>query len=474
MSQKSPFGKTKDRARREIVRNRYATAKLNMSAFAPADNEMPGGYHYPGVTKYSQRSLNGIGGFADFSQVFDSYVKYGDNKKNWQQIIREYGSATTKMSIDDWKIDANDIQAYSCTFENGPGTKWVGSVIGGSILPTEYNTNNVLPRASFYSESSLDKYDQHALNEFLVRASTESALQGAVFLGELKKSKQLLVNGFRDVLKVCKDYKQACIDIQGFGYPVKELRRLLANKYLEFEFGWKPLVQDVNAAYKELTRVSSHPPVKRITSYVSDLDQSSDRRSRRAGKSHMAVPERDFTRWPITYEHQYDVADFVSMYALGRSVRVRNREHGYHFAKYVGAVRPYVSSDLGSFSSRLGLQPTDLLSYAWEIAPYSFLSDYLLPIGDLLAIDWDVNSKLHWTMRLRGFVAVGLCDIEPLRDPLYEGFLSDVPITRKFRTKIQRTRIERDDRSDFNLRGGLILKVPGDKQVMNAIALILR
>jgi hypothetical protein len=129
----------------------------------------------------------------------------------------------------------------------------------------------------------------------------------------------------------------------------KDPREAAANMWLELQYGWKPLLKDVDDAFKALTRLHDRP------------------------------------------------ASFIHKIST-----VKKKSGGSFTASYVWSVSPAGSGELlidwaedykialvytvdNDFYSRV--QSVDLLNplgTAWELIPFSFVADWFIPIGDYL------------------------------------------------------------------------------------------
>lgn len=124
------------------------------------------------------------------------------------------------------------------------------------------------------------------------------------------------------------------------GVRPRRLRGTTANRWLELQYGWLPLLKDIYGSCEELALAGSRPVRRRVDAKAK------------------AVHE-----------------DLYEPYMLG----------GKHYrattAKTNCRVRAYVEGDPPT-STRLGF--TNPAALMWELMPYSFVIDWLIPIGDWL------------------------------------------------------------------------------------------
>jgi len=117
-----------------------------------------------------------------------------------------------------------------------------------------------------------------------------------------------------------------------------------ANAWLELQYGWKPLIDDLYGAAEALADhyYRSRPPIGRVTHSI----------------------ERDKTVTQTDANH----ATLV----------------GSHTTRITGGLRYTVTNSVFRELSEVGL--TNPLSIAWEVMPFSFVVDWFIPIGNHLNV----------------------------------------------------------------------------------------
>jgi hypothetical protein len=130
--------------------------------------------------------------------------------------------------------------------------------------------------------------------------------------------------------------------------------KTLAENWLELQYGWKPLLQDIHGVIAGLQKLSlADRSVQTI--YASATTKSTDNRVLGG------IPD-----YPATGSYRCDTETRVKF-----SLRYRVDDH------------------LRSFLAQTGF--TNPVNLAWELLPYSFVVDWFLPIGPLLESfsSWD-------------------------------------------------------------------------------------
>jgi hypothetical protein len=120
----------------------------------------------------------------------------------------------------------------------------------------------------------------------------------------------------------------------------------LANNWLEFQYGWKPLMHDIRASMEATAQlVNKSPPFRRVSARASTIEKS----------------RNDITS--------------VQPFAIGkREVTLRSTcRVGFRFV---------VEDDFKAYLQKLGF--TNPINLLWEVIPYSFVVDWFLPIGPYL------------------------------------------------------------------------------------------
>jgi len=124
--------------------------------------------------------------------------------------------------------------------------------------------------------------------------------------------------------------------------------KALAENWLELQYGWKPLLADIDGVLKSLTAINSGDFVQRVTSSGK-------------GRSYVEVKKS-------------------SVNDSGLTDAVRNITISDTQCKF--GLRYRLASPLRSFLSQTGF--TNPINLAWEILPFSFVVDWFLPIGPYL------------------------------------------------------------------------------------------
>lgn len=207
---------------------------------------------------------------------------------------------------------------------NAPFTYWVGGISNPSSLRE--------PNASSFS--SLDNRIRHKIKDQNVNLANAVA--------EYRQTSNLLSSTARDVVRTFHSLRSGrpLRDfISMLSHPETRNAKRLSNRWLEYQYGWRPLLSDVHGGAEALA--------KKLQVGMYLYQTAFDRRS-----------DKGF-----------------SPYILG----------GTSFeADLRMKVRARYKISAGGLKTLSELGITNPLSLAWELVPYSFVIDWIIPVGDYL------------------------------------------------------------------------------------------
>ena len=157
------------------------------------------------------------------------------------------------------------------------------------------------------------------------------------------------------------DPKEAAKALGVSGRNIKSLKAPF-DMWLELQYGWKPMLQDVHDATKAVSdAIAGGGPPRRTV---------------------------------ISTSKQRDVT-FRDIYAINVpccNVRIRKRTEVEHKCKV--RLDYELNNSLIQTASALGL--TNPASLAWELLPFSFVADWFIPVGDFLS---QLDADFGWTFK---------------------------------------------------------------------------
>lgn len=295
----------------------------------------------------------------------DGLVTYGDNLKNWRRLIATGLDATTTLTADVATIQPGSLNGSFHTYvvpvgSYGQNDEATGRAQGaGFLIPSDPGSGGGIDVTSA---------DNAAKFHFTQKGiSVTQKFQGGIFLGELRETLHM-------IRQPAKAFREG---LSRYFISVKKLRRIRNRKllgravtdtWLEFAFGWRPLVSDIDAGAKALADLqASDPSFERITGRGSSFV---DRGSLPVGASNGGL---SWTYRPA----RFDKATVIYRGAIG--------------------VTPSKSKLLDP--AYLGFDPVSWVPTVWELIPYSFLVDYFTNIGDVINAWAFQRGSLRWCNR---------------------------------------------------------------------------
>jgi hypothetical protein len=295
----------------------------------------------------------------------------GISNKNHKILIARRLSASTSFGAESWKVTkVPGLVQFDYKYNVLDRTYY--NRISGDL--TRFTTWPAL-----YS-GDISDIDDVARTQFLSRCyRAQHSFQGGVFLGELKEAVHMirhpldsLVNGMSDYLKALRRRKR-----RGIGHG-RRLKDMIANTWLEYVFGWGPLLNDIDSGAKALARaIAYRAPTEHVTGSAKKSFQV------HGSLEDIFSPDGSYM--------------FVS-YKPITSYQVSVKYEGGVYAKNGGNGAVANLSDFGvDFQSFL---PT-----VWELIPYSFLVDYVSNVGQFIeALSFALSDLIYATQSVSSSV----------------------------------------------------------------------
>jgi len=313
------------------------------------------------VVSYSSNTYN----------LTDTFI--GGDKPQWREIIARGEEAGNNLTA-----TRTFVELSPCDFSYDVVNAVTGLKIGSESIfgiPEFYG----IPTDSSHDPTVASK----ALSRFNSKLSSVIApFKGGVFFGELRGTLGMIRTRGTSLLSSFEDYIKYAKKLSG-----KRALKDINNLYLEYTFGWKPLIKDIGDAASSLLQ-----------------DRSLDRKI--VGSADNTTASNRFYG-PYAYGGQgfgrYNMTSVNSVKSSCRYVGVAN-------ASLVD--RPS-GSILSLAESRLGLRLSEFVPTIWELIPYSFVVDYFANIGGVLEGAFIERSALRWVSRTKRCVAVNKMTWQP-------------------------------------------------------------
>jgi hypothetical protein len=288
----------------------------------------------------------------------------GVTNPSWRSQIVNGQDATTSFS--GWKhtgftsTPGNGTHTYQYTNANGVQS---GSIrLSGETALSRHagiETDNL---NYFFSDPDLRS---RLIVKFLASASAKlTQFQGGVFLGELRKTAQMIRNPASALRTGLSSYLDTLKSTRIRG--ASRRRRFAASTWLEYSFGWVPLMNDIKSGYDAMSSLlNGRPPLIRISA---------------SGESSTCATVQEQDR---NYGYNFNFAVYHD-----------DKVTQHH--RVIGAVKVLPPGMPGT-STLFGVNPIrNFVPTAWELVPYSFLVDYFSNIGEILSSTTVIPSDIAW------------------------------------------------------------------------------
>jgi len=321
----------------------------------------------------------------------------GGYRGDWRAQLKAHGPAVTSLNGIRTTI-SHTPGSYSCAWENrnifaGGAISSYGYEEGHGVLKS-FGDVDILP-----PPSAVASVRNEALSKFYRRAESElRPFQGGVFLGELAEAVEMV----RRPGRLFKD------GLNGYLTRVRELgsrlsrlpkakrqraiRRMLADQWLEYSFGWRPLLSDIRQGAEALAQIG------RVDRYIRIESSSSVESGSSVVSPEALVLGANYPK--IVYTKKVSTRELYKFYG---EVRISNER---------------------AFGGKLELFALDFPSFVptvWELLPWSFLIDYFANVGDVLRQTTLSSGQIPWmasgTLRETLVTRTGIPGSSPVSTP---------------------------------------------------------
>lgn len=275
----------------------------------------------------------------------------GISNPNWRQAIKSGYGATTPATG-----SRQTLQLVTGTARADYLTE-INANLGIYRSDSSYVTGALflsLPALTTPASLSSSSADTQARLQFLSKyRQTRTTFEGGTFFGELAETVRMLRHPAQALRRGLDSYystvKKRVGGIEQAKRNAVRSNRIVQDTWLEYSYGWRPLINDIRDAGKLL---NAHPWSHREVIQAQASSKLSDVRSRSSDSFGL-----------VNY-----YVDFVTT--------------GTTTVRYKGAVTGSVSPP--TFQEQLGFAPSNFLPTIWNLIPYSFLVDYFTNIGQVI------------------------------------------------------------------------------------------
>lgn len=283
-------------------------------------------------------------------------VTHGGSMPQYRLKMSRGENATTFMTAERKSVKITNGH-YAVSYQP-PGLQlWYWTIATGDLADSFVITDAGL---------TTTEADNQAKMRFVNKCLSElQSFEGQVFLGELAESLRMIKRPLSSFRKSLDNYHRDLRRRRKGSLAHK--RRVIADTWLEYSYGWKPLFSDIDSGIQSLQRFSQRP-----------------------------------VRWkPVRAGGQ--TSEMLDDVLIGYSVG----GFGYYveqISSFEAKVRYYGAIDLATqglpvVTQNLGLRFDRFVPTLWELLPYSFLIDYFSNVGDIIS-SWSWGrSGLRWSSR---------------------------------------------------------------------------
>lgn len=287
-------------------------------------------------------------------------TRTGSALPNWRQKIENGESATTGLTavwesasdtVGHAKVDyygKTNFPNFYCGWkeESSADLRKTGTILNrGPKLPT---------LATTYADNQASVKFYKKLRQQAVQWS------GPTFLGELREALHMVRRPAQALWSSSHGYLDAVTKAKRL--DPRNWTKRLSGLWLEYSFGWTPLIKDAEDAQKAFERLLTGGNKKSVI-----VGSFSDERDTSA--SGLASNER-YESWP-----QFGQNHWVPRYSILEERCV---------VRYKAKVEHETEMTRWDNWALFGFTPSELIPTAWELLPWSFLVDYFVNVGDCL------------------------------------------------------------------------------------------
>lgn len=303
--------------------------------------------------------------FFGVDEMTHDSVEFDLEVAGWRNEIRHHRSATSKLIGVEHKFHGR-----------------AGNYVGATVRQAAYQT---FPEVRFRTElagnfKAISAPGEGGLSAALVDANNQAlmrlnknllkvrqSLPGLVAIGELGETLRMIRHPAESLLKGIYEYLGVVKKRAGNKrLPLKKRNSIVADTWLEYSYGWAPLINDVKGAAEGLAKRSSYMAV---VSAISGYGQSTNT------------------------THYGNYPDIQNGHIYLKRHGIVNRQVAE--VRYHGVI----SNDPADWvfgSANFGFTPSDFIPAIWELIPYSFLVDYFSNIGNVIQAYTTDTSGVRW------------------------------------------------------------------------------
>ena len=275
-----------------------------------------------------------------------------DKVANYRRVISTGGNATTDLSFTGFEYSQTPSYFRNKAYRTSDQGDKRLSVASGNAIQVS------LPNAAYTADTT--SAQNRALSNFYSNlAAVDTSFKGMVFGGEIMETLKMLRHPFQSLRRGISDYLDYVGNV-GRRLPRQMRPSFVRRTWLEYSYGWAPLISDcgnaVDAFYKSRT---VHPIFQMVRGFGTDSKLTDD------------------------------TASFING-VNGQFVSGRVRETSTSQVKCYGIYHS-TGNGLSRSAAQWGFRPAEFIPTIYELIPYSFLVDYFSNVGKVIE-SWSYRS----------------------------------------------------------------------------------
>jgi hypothetical protein len=321
--------------------------------------------YYSSMTKHQWDSTNGTDSTVSYDRSNTLYSRTfnGSYNPRWKNQIRLQQNATTTASGSQKHVAADVFISKIRGFRYSPLTNT------GPLGQEDYGypyLSGLWAHESLAPADIVTSVTNRAIMKFLEKAdAVRSSFEAGQDIGELKQTIHGILHPMQAMRDLSVKYLEGVMKRTRKLKQVKAISKAVADSYLEYRFGWRPLALDIADAYASLTN-NSHFDTVPITASATDYFRLNNG-----------------TLWSPISGGDYSS---LAMYKVVGTYTVRLK----------GAIKTNATGGKISLAQNLQLDLPHFLPTIWDLLPYSWMIDYFANIGDIIKAYSFRSSDLAW------------------------------------------------------------------------------
>lgn len=327
------------------------------------------------------------------------YNRVGSNLPHYRRLIKLGQYAGTGMTVTVSNAEASSVTSEVTYRKSANPSSPDYGVVGGTF-GLEGNPNPLNPPvlSQHTGSASLLEARNRAVRQ-LQKTFTQRRrqFQGIVAAGELMKTVGMVTRPARALQSSASRFISRLRRLRIRETSGSNWARVVADSWLELNFGWKPLLSDVRDGALALARTATR-------------DALSRQQFRSHGSHEHIVSTPTVMRNP-------SLDPFNTLFYKGMRIQKQTMEIILYGVWTTNLSNPEVlHSSASRLASLSGLNWEDVPAQAWELIPWSFVVDYFSNVGDCIEAAANTEGGPKW-----------VCEVQKLSSEQTENLYLDVP-----------------------------------------------